>query len=305
MGLGAIEADVVEAAEILALGKPLGLVDVGPLFPQLLAVGGEQQLRVLLAGRAGPGEVRPDDAADPDRRREVLPAVGLLDVIAEVRDAVAVQRLQRLALQAHLPGASRVGGDRHVEVGQGEEGVRGTAGADLDDRAALLRAGRIPDRLEETGHAGDRVLGRGMRVREVRAGRRAVEVLAVDLQPVEAPGAERLLDEGRRVLTDRRIGGAEVERVPPADLPRRAVGAEEQPVRMGDVGRGARVRRQRRPPELRLEACFVDAIHERLHVGVQSPSATCHPSSSVAQRKPRRFATGSVPITWSTVKSRP
>ena len=39
--------------------------------------------------------------------------------------------------------------------------------------------------------------------------------------------------------------------------------------------------------------------------GTQSPSATCQPSSSVAQRKPRRFATGSVAITCSGVNARP
>ena len=61
-----VEADVVEVAEVLALGEPLLVVHARPLRPRLLARRREQELRVLLAGRAGPGEVAAHHA--PRRR---------------------------------------------------------------------------------------------------------------------------------------------------------------------------------------------------------------------------------------------
>jgi hypothetical protein len=44
----------------------------------------------------------------------------------------------------------------------------------------------------------------------VETGRRGVQVLAVDLQAVEAPLADRLADEGPGLLADRLPGRAEV-----------------------------------------------------------------------------------------------
>ena len=40
-------------------------------------------------------------------------------------------------------------------------------------------------------------------------------------------------------------------------------------------------------------------------VGVQSPSATCQPSSRVTQPKPSLFTTGRLARTWSVVNVRP
>ena len=87
-----------------------------------------------------------------------------------------------------------------------EERVAGAARADLDQGARLGGLGRVPDRLEEARDAVGGVFRRRVGVGRVVAGRRAVQVLAVDLEAVEAPLAERLPREGGRVVAHRADG---------------------------------------------------------------------------------------------------
>jgi hypothetical protein len=105
-------------------------------------------------------------------------------------------------------------------------------------------------------------------VRRGEAARRAVQVLAVDLQAVEAPLAERLADERARVVADLVDGRAQVARVPPRDLARRPVRVLQEELGMLAADPRPRVRRERRPPDLRAQSGGVDPVDERLHVGV-------------------------------------
>ena len=53
--------------------------------------------------------------------------------------------------------------------------------------------------------------GEAWRVRLVEAGRRGIEMLAVDLQSVEAPFAERLAHECGGIFLHRPVGRAQVQ----------------------------------------------------------------------------------------------
>src|SRR5262249_37165249 len=93
------------------------------------------------------------------------------------------------------------------------------------------------------------------------------EVLAVDLEAVESPLAERLADERPSVRPHALFGGTQIEHVPPRDLAGRAVRVAQEPVGMLALGAGARGGGERRPPELRAESGGMDLVDERLHVG--------------------------------------
>src|SRR5688572_30999324 len=105
-------------------------------------------------------------------------------------------------------------------------------------------------------------------MRWVEALRRGIEVLAVDLEPVESPFTERLARKGGGILANALDGGAEVLRVPPGDLAGRAVGVAQQPVRVLALRARSGIRAHRRPPQLRLEPGCVDAVDQRFHVGI-------------------------------------
>jgi hypothetical protein len=90
----------------------------------------------------------------------------------------------------------------------------------------------------------------------------------VDLQAVESPFHHGLAHERPRVRAHWRIRGAQVRRVPPGDLARAAGGIEEQLIGMLAQEARARVRGERRPPQHRFQALRMDAVHERLHVGI-------------------------------------
>ena len=109
-----------------------------------------------------------------------------------------------------------------------------------------------------------------MGVGGVEAGGCGVQVLAVDLQAVEAPLPDRLADEGPRLRADGLPGRTQVAGVPPRDLLERPVGVAEERVGARPLLRASGIRRERSPPQLGLEARRVDGVHERLHVGVAS-----------------------------------
>src|SRR5690606_10914549 len=103
MRLRAIEADVVQAAEVLALRQHVLAVEVDPPAPlgfalalQQQAAGRRRQLRVLDVAR--PGELGRDHRADTDARGPVVAAIAQFDVIARIAAAITGQRLEGLAL---------------------------------------------------------------------------------------------------------------------------------------------------------------------------------------------------------------
>jgi hypothetical protein len=153
-------------------------------------------------------------------------------MIAEVGYSIPEQCFQTFALRADLPRSSRIRRDRHIQVGQREEGVRGAARAKFDDGVRLRGYGGIVDRFEEPWYAFERV-GRGcMTMRRVVAERRCIHVLAVEFQPIEAPLLNSFGDELRSVLTHLRRCGTEIENIPVRNFVFRSILIEQQLFRM-------------------------------------------------------------------------
>ena len=97
-----------------------------------------------------------------------------------------------------------------------------------------------------------------MVMRRVVAGRDAVEMLAVDLQALEAPRAHDAPDQRLRVLDRARRRRTEIEAVPPRDVLNRAVLVEQQQLGMIVQQVRAGIDRQRRDPQLRPQSRALD-----------------------------------------------
>src|SRR5215471_6797561 len=76
MCLRAIEADIVEATQVLAARQHFLLIEADPFLPDVLFFGCQIVIAPLIRVRAWwPGELRSDHPADPHGRSEILPSV--------------------------------------------------------------------------------------------------------------------------------------------------------------------------------------------------------------------------------------
>ena len=111
-----------------------------------------------------------------------------------------------------------------------EKGLRGAAGAQLDDRLRIDFGGRPVDRLEEVLQFLHRFFGARVPVLRVEAGGHAIQMLAIDLQSRVAPFAHESAHELERVVDGSLIGGAKIETIPPGNGLRRALFVQQQQI---------------------------------------------------------------------------
>ena len=96
----------------------------------------------------------------------------------------------------------------------------------------------------------------------------AVEVLAVNLQPVEVPGLQEHLQQVLRIRIRRRIDWRQIPTVPPCDILVCPLVGQQQHLRVLFHELRIRVSRQRSPPQFGLQTAFVDLIRDVTHVFV-------------------------------------
>ena len=90
MGLGKIEAYVIQLAKVLSFGQHLLAIDAEPLLEVLFTRGSEIGFASLRDER-GKNELRSHNAADTDRGGEVVAAITQFYVIAKEWDRVSDQ----------------------------------------------------------------------------------------------------------------------------------------------------------------------------------------------------------------------
>ena len=98
MSLRPVETNVVQSAQILAARQHLAVVECPPIFCQISSLSRREIQAIPLRRTRRPRKLRSDHAADPQRGCKVLPPVAQFDVISEIGDGIAVQRLQGLSL---------------------------------------------------------------------------------------------------------------------------------------------------------------------------------------------------------------
>ena len=107
-----------------------------------------------------------------------------------------------------------------------------------------------------------------MLVGGVVAGSDRVEVLAVQLDALEAPVADGLLHQRDVIVDGRLVGVALGQRVPPADLLEGTVLVQQQHVAVLVEDLAAGIGGQRRQPQARAQALGAHGLHEVAHVGI-------------------------------------
>ena len=85
-------------------------------------------------------------------------------------------------------------------------------------------------------------------------------MLAIQFEAVESPLTQDLPNQRFVIFHDRSISRTKIKRVPPGDLPLRSITIQQKEV--GMLFKQLRIRdgAQRRPPQLRFESLFMDAI---------------------------------------------
>ena len=129
-------------------------------------------------------------------------------------------------------------------------------------------AGRIVDQLIEAGQLAEILLRILRMVLGIVVRRHAVEVLAVELEAVEAVVGDELVDQRGLLAADVFVQRREEPAVPPFNLARQSVLAQDEGVRIFAEEFRAGIGGERRPPELGLEAVLVELVHHVFHVGV-------------------------------------
>lgn len=263
MRLGLVETDVVQLAPVLARGQHVLLVQVHPPAPEGFPLRREHD---PLVRARGVGELRRQYGSHTVAGGEVVAAVAQFDVVAGVAAAPAHQRLHRLALRTDLVRGERVRARVLVDVGEVVEGEGGAAGAEFDDGVAVRLVRGLVHRLPEPRETLGRLLGAGVPVCRVVAGRDGVEVLAVDLEPFVSPVADEPLHLPDEVVHRRPVRGAQGPGVPPAHALLVALTIQQEHVGVVPVQAALRVRRQRSPPQARPQAGVPDLPGEGPHV---------------------------------------
>src|SRR5262252_7164457 len=84
-------------------------------------------------------------SSNTESRGEIVVVVAQFDVITKVRDIVAHEAFDGLALGSYLERTSRIGSHRHIEMWHREERIRGAAGTEFHQRSGLYCLCRVVD----------------------------------------------------------------------------------------------------------------------------------------------------------------